>query len=150
MRFQKIRVCLKELDNKSLECNEVHLGVWVEEVKVDLNCSALLVNKFQRTISKKRKRKRQQPPLIRCPLRPLLCVLVFVLALSIKINQGKRGPSSIVMVALFKSLLVFDGSSARSERAECIPSSTPSRVERLGSRYSITRPDRRWQRARTA
>jgi hypothetical protein len=41
MRFQKIRICLKELDNKSLERNEVNLGVWVEEVKVDLN-SALL------------------------------------------------------------------------------------------------------------
>ena len=26
MRFQKIRVGLKELDNKSLERNEVHLG----------------------------------------------------------------------------------------------------------------------------
>jgi len=41
MRFQKIRVCLKELDNKSLERNEVHLGVRVEEVEVDLNPALL-------------------------------------------------------------------------------------------------------------
>ena len=55
MRFQKIRVGLKELDNKSLERNEVHLGVWVEEVEVDLNTP--LLNKIQRTISKKKKTK---------------------------------------------------------------------------------------------
>jgi hypothetical protein len=83
MRFQKIRVCLKELDNKSFECNEVHLGVWVEEVKVDLNPA--LLNEFQQTISKNKKQR--QPSLIRCPLRPLLYVLVFVLALSIKTNE---------------------------------------------------------------
>lgn len=51
MRFQQIRVCMKELDNKSLERNEVHLGVWVEEVEVDLNPA--LLNKFQQTIKKK-------------------------------------------------------------------------------------------------
>jgi hypothetical protein len=55
MRFQKIRVGLKELNNKSLERNEVHLGVWVEEVEVDLNPP--LLNKIQRTISKKKKPK---------------------------------------------------------------------------------------------
>jgi hypothetical protein len=87
MRFQKIRVCLKELDDKSLERDEVHLWVWIEEVKVDLNPA--LLNKFQRANNFKKK-KRQQPSLIRCPLLPLLCVLVFVSALSIKINQGKR------------------------------------------------------------
>lgn len=51
MRFQKIRVCMKELDNKSLERNEVHLGVWVEEVEVDLN-PALLKFQPERTIKK--------------------------------------------------------------------------------------------------
>lgn len=53
MRIQKIRVCMKELDNKSLERNEVHLGVWVEEVEVDLNPA--LLNRFQRTIKKQNK-----------------------------------------------------------------------------------------------
>jgi hypothetical protein len=54
MRFQKIRVGLKELDNKSLERNEVHVGVWVEEVEVDLNPA--LLKKFQRTIKKTKQR----------------------------------------------------------------------------------------------
>lgn len=55
MRFQKIRVCLKELDNKSFERNKVHLRVWVEKVKVDLNSAQL--NKFQRSIWKNKKQK---------------------------------------------------------------------------------------------
>jgi hypothetical protein len=82
MRFQKIRVCLKELNNKSLERNKIHVGVRVEELEVDLN-SALL-NEFQGQFQKKTKKQRQQPSLIRCPFRPLLCVLVSVLALSTK------------------------------------------------------------------
>lgn len=53
MWFQKIRVCLKELDNKSLERNEVHLGVWVEKVKVDLN--SRLLNKASVNFQKKKK-----------------------------------------------------------------------------------------------
>ena len=85
MRFQKVRVCLEELNNKSLECNEVHLGVWVEKVKVNLNLA--LLNKSQRAISKKKKER--QPSLIRCPLRPLLYVLVFFLSLTIENNQER-------------------------------------------------------------
>jgi len=71
MRFQKIRVCLKELDNKSLERNEVNLRVWVEEVKVDLN-SALpnkaSVNNFQK---KKKRTTTVSDPL--SPSSPSLC-----------------------------------------------------------------------------
>jgi hypothetical protein len=48
--FQKIRVCLKELSNKSLERNKIDVGVRVE--KLEFNLDAALLDKFQRTVSK--------------------------------------------------------------------------------------------------
>lgn len=54
MRFQEIRVCLKELSNESFEGNKIYVGVGVEEFKVDLN--AALLDKFQRTISKMKRK----------------------------------------------------------------------------------------------
>jgi hypothetical protein len=52
MRFQKIRVRLKELSNESLESNKIDVGVRVKKLKVDLDMA--LLNEFQRTISKKK------------------------------------------------------------------------------------------------
>ena len=49
MRFQKVRVCLEELGDQSLEGNEVYLRVWVEKLKLDLDTA--LLNQNQRTIS---------------------------------------------------------------------------------------------------
>jgi hypothetical protein len=77
MGFHKVRVCLKELSDQSLERKEIHVGVGVEELEVDLDTA--LLNKFQRIISNQKK-KGQQPSLFRSPLRPLPCSLVFVSA----------------------------------------------------------------------
>lgn len=48
MGFQKIRISLKELGNKSLESYKVHIRVWVKELEIDLNMA--LLNKIQETI----------------------------------------------------------------------------------------------------
>ena len=79
MGFQKVRVCLKELSDQPLERKEIHVGVGVEEVEVDIDTA--LLNKFQRIISNQKK-KGQQPSLFRSPLRLLPCSrsLVFVSA----------------------------------------------------------------------
>jgi hypothetical protein len=49
MGFQKIRVCVEELSDQSLEGDEVYVGVWVEELKIDLDTG--LLNKNQRMFS---------------------------------------------------------------------------------------------------
>jgi len=54
MGFHKVRVCLKELSDQSLERKEIHVGVGVEELKVDLDTA--LLNKFQRIISNQKKK----------------------------------------------------------------------------------------------
>jgi hypothetical protein len=53
MWFQKIRVCLKELRNESLQSNRIDVGVRVEELEFDLDVA--LLNKFQQPTSKKQK-----------------------------------------------------------------------------------------------
>jgi hypothetical protein len=52
MRFQKVRVCLKELSYEPLESNGIDVGVRVKELKFDLDVA--LLNRFQRATSKKK------------------------------------------------------------------------------------------------
>lgn len=54
MRFQKIRICLKELSYEPLESNGIDVRVRVKEFEIDLDVA--LLSKFQRATSKPKKK----------------------------------------------------------------------------------------------
>jgi hypothetical protein len=49
MGFQKVRVCLEELSDQSLEGDAVYIRVWVEKFEIYLDTA--LLNNNQRMIS---------------------------------------------------------------------------------------------------
>ena len=89
MGFHKVRVCLKELSDQSLERKEIHVGVGVEELKVDLDTA--LLNKFQRIISNQKKKASNRL----CFAPPLVLFLVLLFSFRHRnvdtINQGADG-----------------------------------------------------------
>ena len=89
MGFHKVRVCLKELSDQSLERKEIHVGVGVEELKVDLDTA--LRNKFQRIISNQKKKASNRL----CFAPPLVLFLVLLFSFRHRnvdtINQGGNG-----------------------------------------------------------
>lgn len=70
MRFQKLCVSLKELNNKSFKRNEVHIGIRVKKLKVDLD--EVPLNKFQPG-KRENQSERPSPSLFRYLPRPLPC-----------------------------------------------------------------------------
>jgi hypothetical protein len=53
MGVQKVRICVEELGDQSLEGDEVYVGVWVEKLKLDLDTA--LLNRNQRMIPRTKK-----------------------------------------------------------------------------------------------
>jgi hypothetical protein len=102
MGFQKVRVCLEELSDQSLEGNAVYIRVWVEKFEIYLDTA--LLNNNQRMISSKDNKKSNRL----CVATPFVVVIVALSSLwhcskyytkEIEMDRWSRVPSRLVRSA---------------------------------------------------